>query len=130
MRGSRIGRAATNVVVTDNLPANVELVSARANRGQGCTGSQTIRCDLDFLSGSLVATVEVVVRVKAAGEIVNTASASVQPSDPQPSNNTATARVTVEQPQDEGEETGPRRASRARVRRGQTSCLGRRMPMC
>ncbi len=116
--------AATKVVVTDTLPANVELVSTRANRGQGCTGSRTITCDLDFLSGTLIATVEVVVRVTAAGEIVNSASASVQPSDPQPSNNTATARVTVEQPPDEGEETGSQKGvtrtgtARADVLRG------------
>jgi uncharacterized repeat protein (TIGR01451 family) len=100
------GGAANKVVVSDTLPATVELVSARANRGQGCTGSQTITCDLDFLSGTLVGTVEAVVRVRAAGEIVNRASASVQPSDPNPSNNTATARVIVEQPPDEGEESG------------------------
>ncbi len=109
------GGAATNVVVTDTLPESVELVSTRANRGQGCTGSQTIRCDLDFLSGTLVATVDVVVRAKAAGEIVNTASASVQPSDPDTSNNTATARVIVAQPQGGGEESGVMRTGTARA---------------
>jgi uncharacterized repeat protein (TIGR01451 family) len=88
---------AEKVVVTDTLPPNVQLVSTRASRGPGCTGSRTIRCDLDFLSGALVATVEVVVRVTAAGAVVNTATASVAPSDPVPANNTATARVASRQ---------------------------------
>ncbi len=94
--------SASKVVVTDTLPANVQLVSARANRGPGCSGSATITCDLDFLSGAIVGTVEVVVRLTAAGEVVNTAGATVQPSDPVPSNNTATARVTVGPDTDEG----------------------------
>jgi uncharacterized repeat protein (TIGR01451 family) len=85
---------AQKVIVTDTLPANVSLVSARPNRGPGCTGSRTITCDLDFLSGTIVATVDVVVRVTAAGQIANTATARVVPSDPIPANNTATARVS------------------------------------
>src|SRR5204863_8436678 len=52
--------AATDVKATINLPAQVTLVSATANRGPGCTGTTTLSCDLDALSGNLVATVTVV----------------------------------------------------------------------
>ena len=84
---------ATKVVVTDVLPANVELVSARSNRGPGCTGSPTVTCDLDFLSGSLVASVEIVVRITGPGPIVAAATARAEPGDVDLSNNTATATV-------------------------------------
>jgi uncharacterized repeat protein (TIGR01451 family) len=88
---------AEKIVVTDTLPANVQLVSARANRGPGCTGSRVISCDLDFLSGTLVATVDVVVRVTAPGAVENTATVSVVPPDSAPANNTATVRVSPRQ---------------------------------
>lgn len=84
---------ATNVVVTDELPANVELVSTRVNRGAGCTGTRTVVCNLDFLSGSLVASVEIVARVTGPGEIVAVATAQVAPGDADLSSNVATARV-------------------------------------
>ncbi len=92
---ARLGSAApaTKVVVSAELPANVELVSTRVNRGAGCTGTRTVVCDLDFLSGSLVASVELTVRVVATGEVVTVATAQATPADADPSNNAATARV-------------------------------------
>jgi hypothetical protein len=86
---------ATRVVVTDPLPAGTELVSARTNRGSGCTGTTTLTCDLDFLSGELVGEVEIVVRVTRPGTLVNTATVAAAERDPDASNNTASATVSV-----------------------------------
>ena len=49
----------TWAIVTDTLPAGVELVSTKVNRGSGCTGTSTLTCNLDFLSGYLVGVVEI-----------------------------------------------------------------------
>ena len=49
----------TWAIVTDTLPAGVELVSTKVNRGSGCTGTSTLTCNLDFLSGYLVGVVQV-----------------------------------------------------------------------
>ncbi len=83
----------SKVVISDQLPANVELVSTTVNRGGGCTGTKTVVCDMDFLSGSIVASVEIVVRVTGPGEIVAVATATVTPGDSDLSNNVATAKV-------------------------------------
>jgi uncharacterized repeat protein (TIGR01451 family) len=45
---------ASSVVVTDVLPAGVELVSTKVNRGPGCSRSTTITCPLDFISADVV----------------------------------------------------------------------------
>ena len=89
--------SASRVFLTDTLPAGVELVSTKVNRGSGCTGTTTLTCNLDFLSGDLVAVIEVVVRVTAAGTLVNTASVTAPEFDPDLSNNASS--VTVGQPQ-------------------------------
>lgn len=85
---------ASRVLVTDVLPANVELVSTKVNRGPGCAGTRTITCNMDFLGGDLVAVVELVVRVTAPGTVVNTASVAAFERDPNLADNTATATVT------------------------------------
>jgi uncharacterized repeat protein (TIGR01451 family) len=86
---------ASNVVVTDTLPSGVELVSTKVNRGPGCTGTTTITCPLDFLSGQLVGTVEILVRVTARGELANVAIVHAAQTDPDPSNNTARVAVSI-----------------------------------
>lgn len=83
----------TRAIVTDTLPVGVELVSWKVNRGPGCTGTATLTCNLDFLSGDLVGTIDLVVRVTTAGTLVNTASVTAPESDPDPANNTVTVTV-------------------------------------
>jgi uncharacterized repeat protein (TIGR01451 family) len=94
---SRVKNAAnaSNVVVSDTLPAGVELVSMKANRGPGCTGTTILSCNLDFLSGQLVGEVEIVVRVTQPGTLVNTATVTAAQADPDRSNNNASVTVTV-----------------------------------
>ena len=98
----------TNAVVTDVLPAGVALVSTKVNRGPGCTGTTTLTCDLAFLSGELVGTIEIVVRVTTAGTLVNTATVKAPEPDPDLSNNTASVTVGQPQPQPQQPPTPPK----------------------
>jgi uncharacterized repeat protein (TIGR01451 family) len=84
---------ASNIVLTNQLPAGVELVSTRANRGPGCTGTTTLTCRLDFLSGTLVAVVEFAVRVTQQGDLLSSASVRGDESDPDTANNAVALRV-------------------------------------
>ena len=88
----------TWAIVTDTLPAGVELVSTKVNRGSGCTGTSTLTCNLDFLSGYLVGVVEITVRVATAGPQVNLATVTALEPDPDYSNNTASVTVVGVQP--------------------------------
>ena len=86
---------ATDVVATINLPSQVTFASATANRGSGCTGTTTLTCDLNYLNGTLVATVQVVTQVAQAGTLVATASLTTTPGDTNTANNTATSTITI-----------------------------------
>ena len=88
----------THAIVTDTLPAGVQLVSAQANRGPGCSGTSSVRCDLDFLSGTLVGEIVLTVRVTAPGSQLNTASVTAPEPDPNPSNNAASVTVNASSP--------------------------------
>jgi uncharacterized repeat protein (TIGR01451 family) len=83
----------TRAIVTDTLPAGLELVSTRVNRGPGCVGTTTLTCNLDFLSGDLVGVIDIVGRITTPGTLVNTASVAAPESDPDPGNNTASVTV-------------------------------------
>jgi uncharacterized repeat protein (TIGR01451 family) len=87
---------ATNVAVTDALPAGVVLDSATASQGS-CTGTTTITCTIGTLANGASATVTLVVDVTAVNgaTIVNTASATADEGDPSPANATDAATVTV-----------------------------------
>jgi uncharacterized repeat protein (TIGR01451 family) len=88
--------AATNVVVTDVLPASVTFVSATPSQGS-CSGTTTITCTLGALGNGASATIALVVNV-TAGEgtpIVNTATVDSTEVDPTPANASATATVIV-----------------------------------
>jgi hypothetical protein len=98
LKASIVSGAASDVVATITLPAQVRLDSTYADRGKGCTGTTTLTCDLDFLSGSLVATVTITTTVESSGTLVATASLATTPSDPVPANNTASVTVVVAAP--------------------------------
>jgi len=94
----KITQTATQVVVTDPLPAGVTVTSTYSDRGAGCSGTTTLVCNLDFLPGALTATITVRTRVTQTGTIVNTASVRAHQNDPDLSNNSASATVTVTTP--------------------------------
>ena len=89
---------ATDVVATINLPSQVTLAAATADRGNGCTGTTTLTCDLSYLNGTLVATVQVVTQVTQTGTLVATASLTTTPGDTSTANNTATSTITISPP--------------------------------
>jgi len=72
--------AASSVVVTDSLPAGVQLVSATPSQGGPCTGSQVIRCVLGTLGVNGSAMIEIVVEVNPAQTAVLLNSVSVRSS--------------------------------------------------
>jgi uncharacterized repeat protein (TIGR01451 family) len=98
VKASIVTGVASNVVATVNLPAGVTFLSASADRGPGCTGTTTVTCNLDFLSGSLVATVTIVTRVTATGSLVATGSLTTTPGDVNIANNSASVTVVVAVP--------------------------------
>jgi uncharacterized repeat protein (TIGR01451 family) len=87
---------ATNVTITDPLPAGVSFVSAAASQG-GCSGTTTVTCTLGGLAAGNSATVSLVVTALASGapSVTNTASVAATETDPNPSDNTSTAPTTV-----------------------------------
>ena len=89
-------KQATNVTVTDTLPAGVTFVSATATQGN-CNGSGPVVCNLGSLDVDSSATVTIVVVPASAGQITNSATVSATESDSDSTNNTA-AVTTVIQP--------------------------------
>ena len=86
--------AATNVVVTDTLPASVGFVSATPSQGS-CSGTATVSCDLGTMNAASIATVTIVVTPTAPGTLDNTATVSATEPDPSPANNSAATTTTV-----------------------------------
>lgn len=89
-------KAATNVTITDTLPAGVAFVSATATQGN-CNGSGPVICNLGSLDIDASATVTIVVVPASAGQITNSASVAASETDSDSTNNTA-AVTTVIQP--------------------------------
>jgi endoglycosylceramidase len=89
---------ARGVTLTNLLPKNVLLRSARSDRGRCFTRRpRTVACNLADLARGESATVTIEVRPRKPGTIVNTATVSAsQPADPNLANNSATETTTVE----------------------------------
>jgi uncharacterized repeat protein (TIGR01451 family) len=86
---------ATGVKLTDALPAGATFVSAASDRGS-CSGTATVVCDIGTLVGGEEANVTVKVKPPAARTFNNTATATLNETDANPSNNSATAQTTVD----------------------------------
>jgi M6 family metalloprotease-like protein/uncharacterized repeat protein (TIGR01451 family) len=84
------GRA-TEVDLTDVLPMGVELVSARATAGS-CSPGTDVTCDLSSLASGATVTVTISARRYRLGVIENSVSVGSATPDPNPANNSATAR--------------------------------------
>jgi uncharacterized repeat protein (TIGR01451 family) len=87
--------AATNVNVTDALPANVTSVSSLTTQGS-CNGTGPVNCNLGALANGANAVVTINVTPTAAGQITNTASVTGAEADPDTGNNTATVGTVVD----------------------------------
>ena len=89
---------ATNVVVSDDLPAEIQSNSATASSGSCKISGKHVDCMLGTINTVDVPVVTIKVTVKPKtkpGTISNTASVSSDVADPQPANNSATATTTV-----------------------------------
>jgi len=89
---------APGVTLTDPIPAGTSFVSATPSAGS-CAGTTTVSCNLGTLangaSASATLTVHVGSAVAAGTVLSNTATASSGVSDPNASNDSATATTTV-----------------------------------
>ncbi|MDQ1591371.1 MAG: hypothetical protein QOG71_1998, partial [Pyrinomonadaceae bacterium] len=88
--------AATNVTVTDTLPANTNFVSANSSQGS-CNApvGGVLTCNLGALASPAQATVTVVVTPTVIGSISNQAAVAGNEADPDNANNSATETTTV-----------------------------------
>lgn len=86
---------ATGVILTDELPLGVTLVSTTPTQGTCDEAAGVVTCNLGDLNPGASATVEIVVTPTVGGEISNTASVTSDVFDPNPVNNSATEITTV-----------------------------------
>ena len=87
---------ATNVVVSDPLPAGTTFGLATATQGTCGESSGTVTCDLGTMVDGASATVTLTVTPTATGGLVNTASATSDLPDPDPSDDADSASTTVD----------------------------------
>jgi uncharacterized repeat protein (TIGR01451 family) len=85
---------ATGVVITDTLPSGVTFVSSTSDPG-GCSGTETVTCNLGDMSSGAGAAVTLVITPTAAGTLSNLAEVSSGVSDPDTANNSAAEDSTV-----------------------------------
>jgi uncharacterized repeat protein (TIGR01451 family) len=85
---------ATNVVLTDVLPAGMTFVSATPSQGT-CTGTATVVCNLGMIAVGSGASVVIDVTPTSAGMFTNMASVAGAEGDPNPADNSAMATTTV-----------------------------------
>jgi uncharacterized repeat protein (TIGR01451 family) len=85
---------ATSVAVSDTLATSVTFVSATPSQGS-CSGTTIISCSLGALANGLSATVTIVVMTTQTGSVGNTAAVTHGESDPNSSNDSATATTMV-----------------------------------
>jgi uncharacterized repeat protein (TIGR01451 family) len=87
---------ATNVKVSDQLPATANFVSATTTVG-ACSGTNPVDCTIGNLAVGASAIVTIVVTPVTAGQIVNTANVTADETDFDTSNNTATVTTLIQQ---------------------------------
>ncbi len=86
---------ATNVSVTDTLPAGVAFVSATPSQGS-CSGASQVNCVVGTLAVDAMAVISIVVTPSNQGQIVNVASVSANETDFDQTNNSTTINTFVE----------------------------------
>ena len=87
------GRA-TGVVLVDNLPSGVDIVSVTTSQGD-CSTTNPLTCDLGELASGASVTVHIVVIPRVPGEICDTVTVDAKESDPNSENNVARECTTV-----------------------------------
>ncbi len=87
---------ATEVSITDELPAGLTFVSATPSIGTCSENSGAVTCDLgDIAVGDPSVTVDIIAKTTKTGNITNSASVSASETDSDISNNSSEVSVTV-----------------------------------
>jgi uncharacterized repeat protein (TIGR01451 family) len=86
---------ATNVTLTERLPAGVSFVSATSTQGT-CTTTDPVVCSLDSLSNGSNATVTITGMPALDGGVSDSANVSANETDPNTSNNSTSVDVNIE----------------------------------
>lgn len=87
---------ATGVVVSDELPAGLNLLGTTSSQGTACTlDAGRVRCALGDLAADTTAGVTITVEPTAPGVVTNTVAVTSEEADPDPSDNTASVTVTI-----------------------------------
>jgi uncharacterized repeat protein (TIGR01451 family) len=86
---------ATNVVVTDTLPAGVTVISASSGQGTSTVVGNTVITTLGSLPNGVSAAVRIVAVASVVGSLTDTATVTHTEVDPNPPSNTATITNTV-----------------------------------
>lgn len=86
---------ATNVLVTDTLPGQIDFVSATPSQGTCDRTGDTVICNLGTVNSGATATVTIVIQPKKTGTISNTALVASTPPDTNAANNQDTETTTV-----------------------------------
>jgi uncharacterized repeat protein (TIGR01451 family) len=86
---------ATNVVVSDDLPSQVDQVSAEPSTGNCEIQGKKVNCELGTLASGASATVTIEVTAKRAGLITNRAEVESEVEDPETANNRDTENTSV-----------------------------------
>lgn len=87
--------AASNVVLTNPLPAGINLVSAIATQGTTLTNATAVVCNLGSLTNGARATVTIQATAASAGTKTNAALLTSATLDPQSDNNAASVPVLI-----------------------------------
>ena len=88
-------QAATGVVLTDNLPAGLTVVSITPSQGTTSRVGDTVTASLGNIASGGSATLTVVVTTASVGTLAHTASVASGTGDPTPGNNNASRDVNV-----------------------------------
>ena len=87
---------ATNVVLTNNIPGNVDFLRATSAKGESCNLSgDEIICNIGNLVNGETDTITIVVRTTSEGILTNTATVTATEDDPVSENNSTSAKTTV-----------------------------------
>jgi len=87
--------ASTAVTVTDTLPAQLSWVSSTASAGSCSQAAGTVTCNLGVLAAGASETVDIVATIVGAGNVANTAQASMAGGETNTGNNAATANFVA-----------------------------------
>jgi uncharacterized repeat protein (TIGR01451 family) len=90
--------AATGVVLTDKLGANLRYVSATASQGSFSQSNGVVTFNLGTIAASGVATLTVTARALEDGTRTNSAAVTATSGDPNPANDSAVAQTSVSEP--------------------------------